>query len=205
MSLKFLIGLSSLCAMAGQAAAQSTGEACARIEDDASRFECYDLVFRADRIDSAVQGDTGKWDVTEDVSKFDDSRKVVLRLQSEDTSPGQFGGQRHSWLYAACRENETNLWMTFADNFMATSLGGGEVTYRFDKQPAAKQTFSESNDNEALGLWSNRTAIAFLKDMIGKETLIVRATPFNESSVTVTYDIRGLEEAIKPLQTACNW
>ncbi len=205
MSLKFLIGLSSLCAMAGQAAAQSTGEACARIEDDASRFECYDLVFRADRIDSAVQGDTGKWDVTEDVSKFDDSRKVVLRLQSEDTSPGQFGGQRHSWLYAACRENETNLWMTFADNFMATSLGGGEVTYRLDKDPAARQAFSESNDNEALGLWSSRTAIAFLKDMIGKETLIVRATPFNESSVTVTYDIRGLEEAIKPLQTACNW
>jgi len=186
------------------ATAQSTGEGCAKIQADNQRLECYDLIFKQERVGGPTQG-VGAWRVTEDVSLIDDSRTVFLRLTSEDSHPGRFGGREKSYLAIACRENTTSLWMTFADNFMSSNAGSGSVTYRIDDEEARSQGFRESNDNSALGLWNGSTAIPFVKRLIGNERLVVRATPFSESSVTATYDIRGLENAIVPLRQACNW
>lgn len=186
------------------AMAQSTGDQCARFDNDAKRLECYDLVFRKAKIDHSGVG-KGKWQVSEDVSKFDDSRKVILTLKSEDMARDRIGRSAHSYLLIACRENTTSLWMTFADNFMSTTRGGGSVTYRLDDQPAREKKFTESNDSSALGLWSGNTSIPFVKSMLSANSLVVRATPFSESAVTVTYDLSGLETAIEPLRAACGW
>lgn len=205
MRAKTIIGVFALLCVAPSAYGQSSGPACAQVEGDEQRLECYDLVFRADRISDGAVADAGKWEVTEDVSKFDDSRTVFLRLTSEDTHPGKFGGQTHSYLAIACREHDTNLWMTFADSFMSSNTGGGSVTYRLDSDPAESKPFTESNNNKSLGLWSGSSSVPFAKAMIGKDRLVVRATPYNASSVTATYDIRGLSKAIEPLRAACDW
>lgn len=105
----------------------------------------------------------------------------------------------------ACRENETNLWIRFGECFMSSIQGKGRVTYRLDSEQAATRNFRESNNNMALGLWSGGTAIPFIKNMIGHDQMIVRATPFSDSTVTGEYNIAGLEEAVKPLREACNW
>ena len=88
---------------------------------------------------------------------------------------------------------------------MADIQGKGRITYRLDSEDAARHTFRESNDNQALGLWSGGQAIPFIKGMLGHDRMLIRATPFSDSTVTGEFNIAGLDEAIKPLREACNW
>lgn len=81
----------------------------------------------------------------------------------------------------------------------------GEITNRLDKEDAKSRDFTESNDNEALGLWHGGVAIPFVKELFGHDTLLVRATPYSESAVTMEFDISGTEVAATPLREACNW
>lgn len=87
---------------------------------------------------------------------------------------------------------------------MSSIQGKGRITYRLDTEQAKNRDFVESNNNMALGLWSGSSAIPFIKGMLGHEKLVIRATPFSDSTVTAQYDLSGLNEAIKPLREACN-
>jgi Type VI secretion system VasI, EvfG, VC_A0118 len=44
-----------------------------------------------------------------------------------------------------------------------------------------------------------------LKDLMKSESLLVELTPYSESPIMTSFDVRGLTEAIKPLQAACPW
>jgi type VI secretion system protein VasI len=88
---------------------------------------------------------------------------------------------------------------------MSDRAGGGTVTYRVDRLPPRTQPFSVSNDNKSLGLWGATSAIPFIKSLFGAERLLLRATPFRESDLNLEFNVSGLEEAIKPLRTACKW
>ncbi len=81
----------------------------------------------------------------------------------------------------------------------------GTVTYRLDKQGPRSVAMEASADEEALGLWKGRKSIPIIKTMFGKSQLIIRMTPHSQSPVTATFDISGLDEAIKPLRKACGW
>jgi type VI secretion system protein VasI len=56
-----------------------------------------------------------------------------------------------------------------------------------------------------MGLWSGGQAIPLIKQMFGRKNFLVQATPFNESPLTLDFDIIGVEEAVKGLRTACDW
>lgn len=88
---------------------------------------------------------------------------------------------------------------------MSDNRGGGRVDYRIDDNPADYRSMEESSDNKALGLWSGGRSIPFIKSLFGGETIFMRASPFNESPVEMTFNISGLEEAIEPLREACGW
>jgi type VI secretion system protein VasI len=86
-----------------------------------------------------------------------------------------------------------------------SSLSGGTVTYRVDKRPAGKRRMTESTDHQALGHWSAAEAIPFAKELYGATSLYIQATPHSESPVSAEFPVEGLEQALKPLQTACKW
>ncbi|MBL3562230.1 type VI secretion system-associated protein TagO [Rhodovulum sulfidophilum] len=176
---------------------------CHEIEDSMDRLACYDQQseYAPERVE--VSG-VGNWRVISETSQIDDSTNVYLSLASDDNTNCRYDTEVHR-LHIACRENTTSLWVTFGGCFMSSIQGKGRITYRLDQEPAAKASFRESNDNMALGLWSGGQAIPFVKRMLGHEKLLIRATPFSDSRVTGEYDIRGIEEAIKPLREACNW
>lgn len=146
-----------------------------------------------------------KWLVSEDKSAFDDSRTVVLSLASNEPIRGQFGPAGPAMLYLRCMENTTVVYLWLNDLFLSDIEGYGMVEYRIDDQQAASANMSSSTDNKALGLWGGGKAIPFAKAMIGAERIVFRATPFNESPVEFSFDVVGLETAIKPLAEACAW
>lgn len=179
-------------------------EQCTVIENSLERLACYDAEagFEPEVTEQAVS--SGDWRVRTETSKIDDSTNVWLTLASEEQTNCPYKDGSHS-IHIACRENSTNIWIYFGECFMSSIQGKGQVTYRLDSEKAATKNFQESNNNMALGLWNGRQAIPFIEKMIGHERLIVRATPFSDSTVTGEYNISGLEEAIKPLQQACGW
>ena len=81
----------------------------------------------------------------------------------------------------------------------------GNITYRLDDETAKTVSANASTNNRALGLWRGNRSIPFLREMFGKNRMVVRMRPFNESPFTANFEISGLEDAITPLRSACNW
>lgn len=184
-----------------------TVDSCKTIEDDNLRLACYDLALGVTT--TSVESDTSNnytWRRQVEISELTDEKNVFLSVLSEDEVRDKYGlGSAPAVLNLRCMENTTAIIISFNDHFMSDHAGGGKVQYRLDDTPLATQSFRESNNNKALGLWSGGRSIPFIKKMFGHQQLIVRATPYNESSITVKFPIKGIEGAITDLREACGW
>ena len=197
-----------LSAVTVRLAAAQDGSICALLADDRKRLDCYDLLFKKPQAEKSKPAQpstpktatgTGKWKVEEFVSKLDDSTNVVVTVSAAEP----FRGRYDSYLAAlsvACREGETNAWMNFQ-----TTMTGGQLVYRVDKNPARRLEVRHSTDYKALGVWEHGEAIAFAEQLLNADLLLVRAIPHGEEPVDIEFPISGLAEAIKPLRKACKW
>jgi type VI secretion system protein VasI len=140
-----------------------------------------------------------------DISPLTDDKNVYLSLSSENELPGQFGDSGKADLLLRCRENTTSVVIVMNDQFMASIQGYGKVEYRLDENPMKSVSMKESTDNKALGLWNGGQAIPFITTLLASEKLVLRATPFNQSAMTATFDLRGISNAIQELRETCNW
>jgi len=104
-------------------------------------------------------------------------------------------------------ENTTALYIEFNGHHMASSQyqDWGDVDLRIDSRDARTIGMDASTDHNVLGLFSGRQAIPVIKSMFSAEKLLARATPFGESPITVTFDVRDLGSEIEPLRAACHW
>jgi type VI secretion system protein VasI len=147
----------------------------------------------------------GVWLVDEGKSKLDDSPSVGLAVQSVAPFKNRYGQEKPLFLFIRCDEGQTKVYIDFAGHFMSSIEGRGKVEYRVDDKPAKSKAFTDSNDHAVLGLWSEKSSVPWIKELIGAKTLFVRATPFSESAVSGEFPISGIDEAIKPLRAACKW
>ncbi len=154
---------------------------------------------------AAPAGDTGRWVVSEDESAFDDSRTVVLSVESDDEIRGRFGPPGPASVYLRCMENTTVVYMVMNDLFLSDIQGFGKVEYRIDAGKAGSVSMTASTDNKALGLWNGGSSIPFIKRLLQGERAVFRATPLNESPVEFAVDLAGIETAVVPLREACSW
>jgi len=102
-------------------------------------------------------------------------------------------------------EDTTAIQFQVGDHFLSDIQGYSKVEYRLDTAPMASKTFRASTSNETLGLWSGRSAIPFVKQMLGRDRMIVRITPYNESPVMMEFTIAGLQKDIATLRETCKW
>ncbi|WP_323766546.1 type VI secretion system-associated protein TagO [Antarctobacter sp.] len=152
-----------------------------------------------------VQPDPGKWQVSKSVSKFDDTATVVLSLPAENTLYDRFGQTKSAALFLRCKENTTVLYVNAGGFFLSDIQGRDRVDMRVDTQKPFAKSMNVSTDNTALGLWNGGVSIPVIKQLLGGETLFLRLTPHSESPLEIEFDIRGLEEAVRPLRDACHW
>ncbi|ATH77765.1 hypothetical protein CLM76_09250 [Vreelandella venusta] len=148
------------------------------------------------------------WRVNVNTSPMDDSRSVFLSTPSNERIPGRFGRSAgNATLFVRCMENTTSLILQMNGNHMASSPyhNWGHVQMRIDDKPAFTREMSASTNHESLGLWRGNQSIPVIRQMFGAERLTVRATPFSESPITMTFNIRQLEDEIGPLRESCNW
>lgn len=155
--------------------------------------------------ETTAVADKGRWVVSEDKSALDDSRTVVLTIDSDEPIRGQFGPAGPAVMHLRCMENSTVFYLWLNDLFLSDIQGYGTVDYRIDDDKAAELQMEVSTDNKALGLWGGSTSIPMIEKLIDGERVVFRATPYNESSVEFSFDLSGLDIAIAPLREACSW
>jgi type VI secretion system protein VasI len=179
---------------------------CMAIDNAVNRLACFDELAKSRK--AVKQTDNpptrSQWAVRVETSAIDDSKNVMMSVQSINEFSGKYGNLARASMNVACRENSTDVYFIFGDYFMSDHQEWGRATLRIDKNPAFSSSMKESTDNGALGLW-NGTGVSLLKSIFGKSKLLVRVTPFNESQVTAEFPIAGLEESIKTLRAACRW
>ena len=140
-----------------------------------------------------------KWTVNADTSAMDDSPSVTAILVSENEDRVNAYRSASAALIVRCLERKTDVYVAF-DAF----LGSGEVSVRtrLDDDKARDASWGVSTDNKAAFAPS---AIAFAKQLAKTETFRIRLTPFNESPIEYSFDVRGLDKHLPRIAEACDW
>lgn len=181
---------------------------CAAKESDSERLICYDNLADSMAVNSpkaTVTTGKGKWFVRNKKSPIDDSVNVFISLQSENEITSGYNTVRPS-LYIRCAENKTNVYIVWE---LYLGIDTTRMLTRFDKNRATTTTWSISTDNKAVffkpGFLSGISDKAFVKKLMKHNRLLTQITPYGESPVMATFDVKGLSEAVKPLRQACHW
>ncbi len=145
----------------------------------------------------------GKWIIQTEQDELTDGFNVYTKTESKDKVSCGWG----SWLsfpaelLVRCQENKTAVYLKTVN----CRLTSGDVKYRVDKLSARTKRFTESTDDRALGLWSGGQSIPFLKQLIDHDKLVMRITPYRESSETITFSLKGFSSKIVNVRRACHW
>lgn len=143
---------------------------------------------------------TGKWKTDIDKSTFDDSKTVILSLDSEGTIEGPVGATRPT-LILRCKEGETEVYIV--TDMQADVEGVSDkatIRLRFDQEKASTVEAGKSTSGDALFVPLPKP---FIDVLLNYKQLVVGFTPFGASPVEMTFKLGGLAEAIKPLREAC--
>lgn len=178
---------------------------CAAIGGPTQRLVCYDSLAKrlgvaAPAVSTPPAGvSTGKWKVRMETSPIDDSKNAYASIDANETIPSMISRVRPS-LMLRCKEKTTEAYITW-NVFIGTDET--DVLTRLDSETAVKSAWSISTDHEATFYGGND--ISFIKQLFGHRKFLAQVTPYGESPVIVTFDVAGIEEAVKPLQSACGW
>lgn len=174
---------------------------CSKITGQLERLECFDALARSQGADkpkdiTPVINGKGKWDVSVKSNPIDDTKTVTLALMS-DKARSKWGNP--VGLIIRCMSNKTDFLIVWQDYL------GSEATVltRIGQEPAVTAKWSLSTDSKATFYPDN--PIPYINKMMASESFVAQVTPYNESPITATFDIRGLENAIKPVRETCKW
>lgn len=149
-----------------------------------------------------------KWQVSESRSPMDDSKTVVLSLESDDVIQGPAGARKPK-LMIRCKEGKTD---TYVVTGMAASVeedydGGPRedhtVNIRLDEGSPLTEHWDESSPHDALFIGAD--GMAFAKILAQTKKLTFQFTPFDANPAVARFDLRGLDKHLGRVADACGW
>lgn len=152
---------------------------------------------------------------------MDDSKTVVLSLDSEDLIQGPIGSVKPT-LIVRCKEKKTDVYVVtrMAARIEEDGEGGPsdyhKVRIRIDDGIASPESWTEATDHKALfapdriydlteHYEMKEWRAAFARKLARATTLIFEFTPFDGSPQTARFDLRGLDTHLDRVAEACNW
>ncbi len=179
---------------------------CAKTENDLDRLSCYDKISGRTPIVIPTKEIVGKWDLTTSTSKITDDKTISLYLQSEEVVNCGWNRGDKIAVVLRCHEKKTSMYFSTGCHMVSSDYNDyGDVTYRLDADKARTVGMDVSTDNKAIGLWSGGKSIPVIKQMLDKNEMVVRMTPYGQSPFTASFKIAGLKDAIKPIREECKW
>jgi len=170
--------------------------ACAAIQNSVERLHAYDTLaakLGVDKPISTSDGSFGKWKIRTDVSPMDDKKSFYLSLDAD--TPVRTGYKSGTpTLLIRYKEREFSCFINYGFFLGTDSI---EVTHRLDQGQPVTREWNISTDHEAVFVPGDEKT--FVGALMKANSIVVRLTPFSESPVTTTFDLRGLKDAMKPI------
>lgn len=177
---------------------------CAGVQAPALRLSCYDNLANHLGVGERMNEHAPQrgWHLRTERSSIAGSVNVYLSTPADQTFVAPSGQTVLPTLNLRCKENTTALLVGYG-----THLGQGktQVTYRIDAQPPDREDWLLSTASSSVGLWKGNASIPFVNRLLDAEQLTLEVTPPGSSSVSSTFRVAGLTQAIEPLRTACHW
>jgi type VI secretion system protein VasI len=195
-------------ALSGVSAGAEEIADCLKVENDLDRLACYDRVSGRTPATTTEPpaADKGAWIVQTEKSAMTDQTDVFATVFSEEVVNCGWNDGDRIQLTLRCMENTTSMIFGTGCHMTSSEYNNyGDVDLRVDEQQARTVGFQESTNNRSLGLWNGGRSIPEIKRLFGGKKLLARMTPFSENAFTATFDISGVEEAVKSLREACGW
>jgi type VI secretion system protein VasI len=185
-----------------QVATQGDLSRCAAITSHLRRLACYDSLAHGRRPTVAeplgVRSDSsGRWEARTETSPLDDSQTEYLMLRAT-TGTARFG--MPVAFVIRCQNRKTEAYIAWSEYL---GSGGADVLTRLGTSSARAQNWSLSSDGRATFVPGN--VPDFVQQLAAVGRFVAQVTPYNESPVTATFDVGGLQVAIRPLRAACGW
>ncbi|HCJ6204764.1 type VI secretion system-associated protein TagO [Acinetobacter baumannii] len=151
---------------------------------------------------SEAQVSQNKWQYHHEKNPIDDSFTVLAYVESDE--PLKLDGiQTRPSLVLRCQENKFDVY--FALKNSVDSVGrdykSSNITLRFDAEKAVDYSMRRGDDLQTL-FFSN--PIEMIDPLLKHDKLALKFTTTNKNVVFVSFDIRGLQYVISPLENACN-
>lgn len=145
---------------------------------------------------------TGKWQIDNSTSSFDDSATVVLALDADNTITPFAGDPIVPTLIIRCQEKalEAYIYTGTAADVEASNLDGATVRVRYDKDEPKTVNMGLSTSNDSLFF---PDAARIVKSLLDADQMLFEFTPFNSAPVQMTFNTQGFTEAVHPLREAC--
>lgn len=185
-------------------ASRAAPEDCAAIEEDAGRLACFDRAFP--RQVEPTAGGGGSWRLTSSPSILPNRTDRTASLASQNQVQCRWKAPRPVEMRIQCRNDvtsiafETGCYMT-----SSTYRNYGNVSYSIEAGQSGVAAMSAGPDDRSLGLWSGELAIPFIKELLGRPSLSVTMTPFGDEPLTATFEIGGIDEAVRTVREECGW
>ncbi|WP_230467534.1 hypothetical protein [Lujinxingia vulgaris] len=146
----------------------------------------------------------GKWHVDVRTSEMDDSKTVVLALDSENRVENWLSQKKQARLLIRCQENRTSAYVNtgMQANPELGNYNKAHARIRLDQDEPKRVNMSESTDGEAL-FFPGSTR--YPKMMEGKTKMLFEFTPFNQGNVRFEFDLTGIDEVLPQVKEACGW
>lgn len=178
---------------------------CHTIADDSKRLACYDKMnpiktAEKPKTETAKKIDLTHWKTSSETSKIDDTKTVIIYNDSTEYVQGRFETTRPT-MVIRCKNNRTEMYFNWGQR-LKTEPFKVRAKIRFGKGKPKNYRFSASADFDAAFI---SKPIGFIKKAFKHDTMVVQmATAYTDAS-SVTFNIQGLDEVIKPLRKSCNW
>ena len=144
---------------------------------------------------------TSKWRTESGASQMDDSPTETLYLDSENEITGWLAHERPK-LVIRCRERTVDVAVItgMPANPEVGLFNSYSVRIRLDDGAPVKQRWTGSTNNQSLFAPSG---LRFAQQISHARTLLFEFTPFNASSATAAFDVRGLDSLLPKVEAAC--
>lgn len=188
---------------------------CSTMEVMPMRLYCFDQIFpkqtENSETDADADGDGAKsadavvgnpasvWRFKELRSPIDGSIIVTASLAPISVSYSGVGDASFV-LALLCRANTTSAILS-TSIYMADDAAS--VTVRLDDQASVEQQWSVSGTYESVGLWTGKTAIPFIRTLVGSRKLKIDIR--DRQRLSGEFDISNMREAAEKIARACNW
>lgn len=134
---------------------------------------------------------------------MDDSRGLVLRLNSEADASGEPSAE----LLIACRKGEASAYV-FTRTPVEGSWAGPEkalVRIRLDKETASSELMEMGRGNTLLyfRLMDKSYAVALADNLASHEAMLLEFQPIRAGPVVARFDLRGLKKYLEGALREC--